>query len=52
VGLITSLGLYPLLPFLVSRFGLPGAAWHIFLQALAAAIALAWLLRRGRSAPA
>lgn len=42
---VAGLLLYPLLPLLLWRLGLVGAGWHALLQALAAAVALAWYFR-------
>jgi len=51
-NLFANLGLLPLLPLLLSRFGLIGAGWHAVLQAAVASTLLLWLaLRHSRSVP-
>ena len=40
VGLMTSIGLFPLLPLLLWRFGIEGAGWHAAIQGTIAAAAL------------
>lgn len=42
---VAGLLIYPLLPLLLWRLGLVGAGWHALLQALVAAVALAWFFR-------
>ena len=51
-NLIANLGLLPLLPLLLTQFGLIGAGWHAVLQASVAAGLLLWFALHKNAAPA
>lgn len=52
VALVAQIGLYPLLPWLLLRFGVNGAGWHLVIQGLLSATLLVVLFERARRAAA
>lgn len=44
INVLVSLGLLPLLPLMMERYGLAGAGWHAILQGLAASVLLLMLV--------
>ncbi len=50
VNLLTNIGLLPLLPFFLNRFGVIGAGYHLLLQSVLALVLLGWLVRKAQNA--